>query len=135
MKKFADEFKTFAVKGNMIDLAVGVMVGGAFSKIASSFVNDVAMPIVGIFLGVNFSDWVIELPRLFGGDGEPNLLNLGLFVNTIIDFLIMALVAFVFVKTVNKLRKTKEETPAPPAPSKQEELLSEIRDILKEKNS
>ena len=134
MKKFATEFKTFAVKGNMIDLAVGVMVGGAFSKIASSFVNDVAMPIVGIFLGINFSDWVIELPRLFGEDGEPNLLNLGLFVNTIIDFIIIAFVAFIFVKTVNKLRKKTEDAP-PPAPTKQEELLTEIRDLLKGKNN
>ena len=134
MKKFVHEFKTFAIKGNMIDLAVGVMVGGAFSKIASSFVSDVAMPIIGIFLGINFKEWTIELPRLFG-TGEPNLLNLGLFVNTIIDFLIMAFVAFIFVKAVNKLRKTKEETPPPPAPTKEEELLAEIRDILKEKNS
>ena len=133
MKKFIREFKTFAVKGNMIDLAVGVMVGGAFSKIASSFVGDVVMPLVGIFLGVNFKEWTIELPRLFG-TGEPNLLSLGLFLNTIIDFLIIAFVAFIFVKTVNKLRKPKEEAP-PPEPTKQEELLAEIRDILKEKNS
>jgi large conductance mechanosensitive channel len=134
MKKLLSEFKTFAVKGNVMDLAIGVIIGAAFSKIISSVVNDIAMPIIGMFIGgVDFSKWIIELPRFFN---QPNPIEfkIGIFINTVIEFLILAIVVFAFVKLINKLKKKKEEEPAaPPAPSKEELLLAEIRDILKEK--
>lgn len=136
MKKFFEEFKTFAVKGNVIDLAVGVIIGAAFSKIVSSVVNDIAMPFIGMFLGgIDFKNWVIELPRFFN---QPDAikLNLGVFINTVIEFLIISFVIFLFVKAVNKLKKKKEEAPAEaPAPSNEEVLLTEIRDLLKMQTS
>lgn len=139
IKKFASEFREFAVKGSVIDLAVGVMIGGAFSKIVSSFVNDVATPFIGMFLGgVDFKDWVIPLPRLFGQE-EPIDLNIGVFVNTVIEFFILALIVFLFVKLINRLKRIskkdeeKKEEPKPPEPTKEELLLAEIRDILKER--
>ncbi|NLM84825.1 MAG: large-conductance mechanosensitive channel protein MscL [Clostridiales bacterium] len=139
IKKFASEFREFAVKGSVIDLAVGVMIGGAFSKIVSSFVNDVATPFIGMFLGgVDFKDWVIHLPRLFGQE-EPIDLNIGVFVNTVIEFFILALIVFLFVKLINRLKRIskkdeeKKEEPKPPEPTKEELLLAEIRDILKER--
>jgi large conductance mechanosensitive channel len=138
LKKFAGEFREFAVKGSVIDLAVGVIIGGAFSKIVSSFVNDVATPFIGMFLGgVDFKDWAINLPRLFG-QPDPIVLNIGVFVNTIIEFVILALIVFLFVKLINRLKnikkvEEKKEEPKPPEPSKEELLLAEIRDILKER--
>jgi large conductance mechanosensitive channel len=114
------------------------MIGGAFSKIVSSFVNDVATPFIGMFLGgVDFKDWVIPLPRFFGQE-EPIGLNIGLFVNTIIEFVILALIVFLFVKLINRLKsrkkeEEKKEEPKPPEPTKEELLLTEIRDILKER--
>ena len=133
MKKLARELKEFAVKGNAFELAVGVIIGAAFGKIISSVVNDLAMPIVGTFLGgVDFSSWQIELPLLFA-QADPIYLNLGIFINTVIEFIIIALVVFAIVKSINKMKKKKEEAAAaaPPAPSKEEQILAEIRDILK----
>jgi large conductance mechanosensitive channel len=132
LSKFIKEFKEFAVKGNAIDLAVGVIIGAAFGKIIASIVKDLVMPFVGMFLGgVNFSTWVIELPRFFN-QPEPIYLNLGIFINTVIEFIIIALVIFCFIKAINKLKKKKEEAP-PPGPSKEEQLLTEIRDLLSRK--
>ena len=133
MKKLFKEFKEFAVKGNVIDLAVGVIIGAAFSSIVNSLVKDIAMPIIGMLTGgVDFSTWVITLPRLFGQQ-EPGTLNIGSFINTVVSFIILALVVFIIVKAINKLKKKEKEAPAaPPAPSKEEVLLAEIRDILKE---
>ncbi|MGA2841662.1 MAG: large-conductance mechanosensitive channel protein MscL [Steroidobacteraceae bacterium] len=122
------EFKEFAMKGNVIDLAVGVIVGAAFGKIVSSFVGDVIMPPLGVLIGgINFSDLAVTL----GTDpkGAPVLLKYGAFLQTVIDFLIIAFVIFIAVKGINKLKKP----PAPPAdapPPRQEILLEEIRDAL-----
>ena len=145
-----DEFKAFAIKGNAMALAVGTIIGAAFSTITKSLTDDIIMPIVSIFLGgVDFSELKIVLPRLWGAakldaDGNEilNTLNWGNFLSAVINFFILALVVFFLVKGLNKLaelgKKKEEEAPAappaPPAPSKEELLLSEIRDILKEKN-
>lgn len=134
---FFTEFKQFIARGNVLDLAVGVIIGGAFSSITSSLTADVIMPIVSIFLGgVDFSAMRFTLPNLFGVVSEtPNTLNYGNFLNAVINFLIMALVVFCIVKFFNSLhRKNEEETPPPPqpAPSPEETLLREIRDLLKE---
>ena len=133
VKKFASEFKTFAVKGNVIYLAVGVIIGAAFSKIISSIVNDIVMPFIGMFLGgVDFKSWVIELPRFFN-QPNPIKMNLGIFINTVIEFFILAIVVFIFVKAINRLKRKQAEAPAAPtAPTKEELLLAEIRDILKQ---
>ena len=146
-----EEFKTFAIKGNAMALAVGTIIGGAFSTITKSLTDDIIMPIVSIFLGgVDFSELKIVLPRLWGepkfdeaGNEILNTLNWGNFLSAIINFVILALVVFFIVKGLNKLAelgKKKEaeapaEPPAPPAPSAEEVLLTEIRDLLKEKNS
>ena len=145
--KWIDEFVAFAVKGNAMALAVGTIIGGAFSTITKSLTEDVIMPVVAIFLGgIDFSEIKITLPRLFGevpvdeaGNMIPNTLNIGNFLSAIINFLILALVVFFLVKGLNKLgdlHKKKEEAappPAPPEPSAEEKLLTEIRDLLKEK--
>ena len=103
------EFKTFALRGNVIDLAVGVIVGGAFSKITTSLVNDVLMPFIGMFLGgVDFSALSIQLPALFAGK-EPGVVNLGTFINTVIEFIILAFVVFMIVRMINKLREAEEK--------------------------
>jgi large conductance mechanosensitive channel len=141
MKKFLEEFKAFINKGNVLGLAVGVIIGGAFSTITTSLTNDVIMPIVSIFLGgVDFSNLKITLPTLFevAADAEPNTLNYGNFISAVINFFILALVVFFIVKAVNsamEMTKKKEETKpaAPPEPSAEEKLLTEIRDLLKEK--
>lgn len=132
VKKFVGEFKAFAMKGNVIDLAVGVIIGAAFSKIISSIVNDIVMPFVGMFLGgVDFKSWFIELPRFFN-QPEPIEMNLGLFINAVIEFLIIAFVVFIFVKAMNRFKRKQAEKPTePPAPSNEEKLLAEIRDLLK----
>ena len=127
--KFFKEFKEFAVKGNALDLAIGVIIGAAFGKIVASVVGDLVMPVIGMFLGgVDFSSWVIELPRFFS-QPEPNLLNLGIFINNVIEFIVIALVVFGIVKAINRFKRKKEEAPA--EPSKEEQLLTEIRDLLK----
>jgi len=135
--KFAKEFKEFISRGNVVDMAVGVIVGGAFSKIVTSLVNDIVMPLVGLILGgVNFST-LTTAPITPVNGGEPVAIAYGLFIQTVVDFLIIAFVIFMMVKMINKFRRKKEEPkapPAPPAPSKEEVLLTEIRDLLKEQN-
>lgn len=141
--KFFAEFKEFAMRGNVVDMAVGVVVGGAFGKITTSIVNDIIMPFVGMFIGgINFADWVIPLPHLYGPVPEtPNTLAIGNLISTILDFLIIAFVIFLFVRGINRLRARKakqEEAPAPapdPEPTKEELLLTEIRDLLAKKNN
>lgn len=137
---FLQEFKAFAVKGNAIDMAVGVIIGGAFGKIVSSIVNDLIMPPIGWMIGgVDFKDLKIELPINplsveEGVEAVPVTLNYGNFLQTTLDFIIIAFCVFLLVRLVMKLSKKKEEAPAaPPAPSKEEVLLTEIRDLLKEK--
>ena len=133
---FAAEFKKFIARGNVIDLAVGVIIGGAFSAITASLTSDVIMPVVSIFLGgVDFSAMKLVLPNLFGVVTDaPNTLNYGNFLNAVINFLIMAFAVFLIVKGINTLHRKKEVAPPPhPAPSKEELLLAEIRDLLKEK--
>jgi len=133
MKKFLTEFKTFAVKGNMIDMAVGMIIGGAFTAFVNSIVGNIATPLIGILIGVDFKEWEIILPRIYG-NAEPSTLGIGVFLNSIISFVIVAFTVFLFVRTLNKFRKKQEEAPAPPPePTKEELLLTEIRDILKEK--
>ena len=144
-----DEFLTFAVKGNAMALAVGTIIGAAFSTITKSLTDDIIMPIIAIFMGgIDFSEMKIVLPRLFGdpvldeaGNEILNTLNYGNFISAIINFVILALVVFFLVKSLNKLsdmtKKKEEEKPAepaaPPAPSAEEVLLTEIRDLLKNK--
>ena len=126
------EFKDFAVRGNVIDMAVGIIIGGAFGKIVSSFVADVVMPPVGVLLGgVDFAKLSITVKEATE-TAEAVKINYGSFLNTIIDFIIIAFVIFMVIKAINKMKKKEEEKPAaPPAPSKQEVLLTEIRDLLK----
>ncbi len=133
--KFMKEFKEFISRGNVVDMAVGVIVGGAFSKIVSSLVNDIIMPLVGLILGgINFST-LTTAPITPVNGGEPVAIAYGVFIQTIVDFIIIAFVIFVMVKLINKFRRKKEEAPkAPPEPSKEEVLLTEIRDLLKEQN-
>ena len=140
-----DEFAAFAIKGNAMALAVGTIIGAAFSTITKSLTDDIIMPIVSIFMGgIDFSEMKIVLPRLFSepilddsGKEILNTLNYGNFISAVINFLILALVVFFLVKTLNKVtelgRKKEEEAPAePPKPSAEELLLTEIRDLLKE---
>ncbi len=140
--KFLKEFKEFAMRGNVIDMAVGVVIGGAFGKITTSIVNDIIMPFVGMFIGgINFADWTITLPHLYGPVPEtPNTLAIGNLISTVLDFLIIAFVIFLFVRLINRLRslRAKEEAieeaveAAEPEPTKEELLLAEIRDLLRE---
>ena len=137
MSKFVQEFKEFAVKGNAVDMAVGVIIGGAFGKIVSSIVDDVIMPPIGYIIGgVNFSDLKVVLPPLIEGQ-ESASINYGNFIQTILDFVIIAFCVFMLVKGINKLKKqepAKPEEPAPaPEPSAEEKLLTEIRDMLAKK--
>jgi large conductance mechanosensitive channel len=127
---FASEFKEFAMKGNVVDLAVGVIIGGAFGKIVSSFVGDVVMPLLGkIVGGVDFSTLGLSLGMAADGKSEI-MLKYGVFLQTIFDFLIIALAIFMAIKALNKLKKPDPAAPPPPPPA-QEVLLSEIRDLLK----
>lgn len=151
---FLSEFKQFALKGNVMDMAVGVIIGGAFGKIVSSLVNDILMPPIGALLGnTDFSDLKIDISRvrdvtasaadLVTGDAkevaeaaEPIYWNYGAFIQQCVDFTILAFCVFLMVKLMNRLMKKKEEAPAPapapePAPTKEELLLTEIRDLLK----
>jgi large conductance mechanosensitive channel len=131
------EFKTFAMKGNVVDLAVGVIIGGAFGKIVTSLVNDVIMPPIGLLTsGINFKDIKLTIKdAVLEGDKvvkEAVTLNVGNFINITIEFLIVAFAIFLVVKTINSFRKKEEEAPAaPPAPTNEEVLLGEIRDLLK----
>lgn len=129
--KIIDEFKKFIMRGNVIDLAVGVIIGGAFGKIVSSFVNDILMPPIGVLLGgVNFTD--LKLVMGYGRDGNPITLNYGNFLQTSIDFLLIAAAIFLMIKTINAMQKKEEEKPSSSAiVPNQEKLLMEIRDLLK----
>ena len=143
--KFWGEFKEFAIKGNMFDMAIGVIIGAVFKDLVTSFTDNIIMPIISIFTGsIDFSSWKIALPTLFGEKLDPetgeviiNYLNVGNFISSVISFVILAFVIFLMVKGMNTLRergKKKEEAPAaPPEPSNEEKLLTEIRDLLKEK--
>ena len=136
---FVKEFKDFAMKGNVIDLAVAVIIGGAFGKIVSSFVADIVMPLIGLLLGgVNFADlkWVIKEAVMENGVEKvaAATLNYGNFIQVTIDFLIIALAIFMAIKAMNSMKKKEEPAPeAPAAPSAEETLLGEIRDLLKTK--
>lgn len=136
---FLAEFRTFIARGNVLDLSVGVIIGGAFSSITGSLTADVIMPLVSIFLGgVDFSAMKITLPNLFGVVTDtPNTLNYGNFINAVINFLIMALVVFCIVKFFNSLHKKQEAAPPPPPPepSAEEKLLAEIRDLMREQSA
>ncbi len=125
------EFRDFAMRGNVVDMAVGIVVGGAFGKITKSFVSDVLMPPIGMLLGnVDFSDLSIQLQAAAEGT-EAVAIRYGAFINTVLDFLIIAFAIFLVVKAMNAAKKKEEEAPAaPPAPSKEEVLLTEIRDAL-----
>ncbi|SEK70361.1 large conductance mechanosensitive channel [Atopomonas hussainii] len=129
-----NEFKAFAVKGNVVDMAVGIIIGAAFGKIVSSFVGDVVMPPLGLLIGgVDFSDLAITL-KAAEGDLPAVVMSYGKFIQTVVDFTIVAFAIFMGVKAINRLKKEEEAAPAaPPAPSAEEKLLSEIRDLLKEK--
>lgn len=132
---FIKEFKEFAVKGNVIDMAVGVIIGGAFGKIVASLVNDIIMPAVSVITGgVNFKDLKIVLsPAVPEKEIAEVAINYGMFIQNIFDFLIISMCIFVMIKGINSLKK-KEQAPEEPAePSNEEKLLSEIRDLLKKK--
>jgi large conductance mechanosensitive channel len=137
MSSFIQEFKEFAVKGNAVDMAVGVIIGGAFGKIVSSIVDDIIMPPIGYLIGgVNFTDLKFELPKVAieGVELAPATINYGNFIQTLIDFIIIAFCVFLLVKGINSLKKEKPaepEAPAAPEPTAEEKLLTEIRDLLK----
>ena len=141
MKKFFEEFKKFAMRGNVIDLAVGVVIGGAFGKITTSIVNDIIMPVIGVLTGgLNFGDWKIVLKQaVLDAEGvvtNPEVaITFGNTISVILDFIIIAFAVFCLVKGINTLHRKKEEAPAappaPPEPSAEEKLLTEIRDLLK----
>ncbi len=139
---FLKEFKAFALKGNVMDMAVGVIIGGAFGKIVTSLVNDIIMPPIGILVGgVDFTNLKLVIKKAViegGAEVAPAVTwNYGAFIQQVVDFTILAFCVFMMVKVMNKLLKKEEKKPAtppaPPAPSKEEVLLTEIRDILKEK--
>lgn len=130
MKKFMEEFKQFIARGNVMDMAVGVIIGGAFSAITTSLINDIVMPVLGIFTGsISFAALSVTV------NGAE--IAYGNFIQAILNFLIMAFVVFCLIKAINSFHRKKEEAPAeepaPPEPSAEEKLLTEIRDLLKEK--
>lgn len=136
---FFKEFKEFAMRGNVMDMAVGIIIGGAFGKIVSSLVSDIIMPPIGVLLGgVDFSELKLTLQQAHtdaAGELIPAVtINYGIFINTIIDFTVVAFAIFLMIKAINSFHRKKADEPAaPPAPTKEEELLMEIRDILKKK--
>ncbi|GAB6168885.1 large-conductance mechanosensitive channel protein MscL [Clostridium carnis] len=137
-KKFINEFKEFAMKGNIIDLAVGVVIGGAFNKIVSSLVKDIIMPSIGVLTGgVNFEHLSFVLKPAI--DGKPEvILTYGIFIQNVVDFLIIALSIFVMIKVINKMNRQKEEVKKEEETvkiSKEEELLTQIRDLLAKQNN
>ena len=148
MKKFMEEFKTFAMRGNVIDMAVGVVIGGAFGKISTSIVNDIIMPVVSLITGgIDFTAWKIVLKEavMENVDGAmvetaPAVaINFGSTIAVIVDFIIVAFAVFCMIKFLNNLHRKKEEpapepeAPAEPEPTAEEKLLAEIRDLLKDK--
>ena len=134
MKTFFEEFKSFAMRGNVVDLAIAVVVGAAFGKIVTSFTNDIIMPVLGLLTGgIDFSAmaWILKEAT---DTAEAVTIGYGLFINSIISFLIIAFAVFVVMKQINRMKKQEEEVPAePPQPSSEEVLLTEIRDLLKAK--
>lgn len=128
------EFKEFAMKGNVVDMAVGVIVGAAFGKIVTSLVGDVLMPPIGVLLGgMDFSSLAATIYE--GADGKPVMISYGKFIQTIVDFTIVAFVIFMALKGINKLKRPAPAADAPPpGPTKDQELLTEIRDLLKSRN-
>lgn len=131
------EFKTFAVKGNVVDMAVGIIIGAAFGKIVSSFVEDVVMPPLGMLIGgVNFSDLAVTLKEAAEGTAAVTV-NYGKFIQTVFDFTIIAFAIFIAVKAINSMKKKEEAAaappPSPPGPTAEEKLLTEIRDLLRAK--
>ena len=142
MKKIAREFKEFIMRGNVLDMAVGVIIATAFGNITNTLINNVIMPFIGWVIGdIDLASLDIVLrPAVMEGDAvvkEALVLGIGTFISAIINFILIALIVFVIVKAFNKLHKKKEEEPAPaaePEPTKEELLLTEIRDLLKEKN-
>jgi large conductance mechanosensitive channel len=139
LKSFTKEFKTFAIKGNVIDLAVGTIIGAAFGKIVTSVINDLVMPPIGMAIGgtkFNNLKFVLKHAHKDGaGTEHPEVaIMYGNFIQTAVDFTILAFIIFVMVKAINKLKRKEEEIPAPPAePTNEEKLLAEIRDLLKNK--
>lgn len=139
---FISEFKTFAMRGNVVDLAVGVVIGGAFGKIVTALVEGVLMPVLGVLMGgINISAkaWTIQ-PAVLGPDGKEIaaavLFKYGAFLQSVIDFIIVAFAIFVFIKGMNKLKKKEEDKPTPPPePAEDVKLLTEIRDLLKASNT
>ncbi len=137
MKKFLQEFKEFAMRGNVLDMAVGVVVGGAFSKIVTSLVNDLVMPLLGLVIGkINFATLSVTFPPAREG-ADPVVLAYGSFLQTVFEFLVIALCVFCAVRLINKLshKKKEEPKPEPPKGPTSEELLAEIRDLLKKQAS
>lgn len=132
MKSILKEFKEFAMRGNVIDMAVGIIIGAAFGKIVTSLVTDVIMPPIGLLLGgVDFSEIMITLKQAVGEEPAVTM-NIGVFINTVIEFIIVAFSIFMVVKGMNSMKKKEEEKPAePPKPSEEVVLLQEIRDALK----
>nr|WP_144405935.1 large-conductance mechanosensitive channel protein MscL [Kangiella geojedonensis] len=126
------EFKKFAMKGNVVDMAVGIVIGAAFGKIVSSFVNDILMPPIGMLIGgVDFSDLAFTLQEAVGEEAAVTI-NYGSFIQTALDFIIIAFAIFMVVKGMNRMKKKEEAKPAePPKPTNEEVLLAEIRDLLK----
>lgn len=139
MSNFISDFKAFVMRGNVVDMAVGIIIGGAFGKIVSALVNDIIMPVVGLFMGgLNFTDlkyviWPAELDAKGAVVKPESVLAYGDFIQTTVDFLIIAFAIFLMIKAIAKLQKPKVEAPAaPPAPSNEEVLLTQIRDLLKD---
>ncbi len=129
--KLVDEFKAFVMRGNVLDMAVGVIIGGAFGKIVTSLVNDIFMPIIGMIIGnIDFTTLEIKIGEPVEG-AEQAAIKYGMFIQEIVNFLIIALCIFMFIKLISKIQKKKDEAPAPaPEPTKEEVLLTEIRDAL-----
>mgnify|MGYP001034572233 CR=1 FL=1 len=142
MKKFFEEFKTFAMRGNVLDMAVGVVIGGAFGKISTSLVNDIIMPLISLITGsIDFSAWKLVLEQAVV-DAQGNVVtpevavNYGNLISVVLDFIIIAFAIFCVIKGINRLHKKPAEAPAaPPEPSAEEKLLTEIRDLLKEQGN
>lgn len=132
MKALLSEFKTFALRGNVLDLAIGIVIGAAFGKIVSALVDHLLMPPIGLLIGgVDFSDLAITL-RAASEEGPAVALGIGLFLNALVQFLIIAFAVFLLVKALNRLRREQEAAPPPPPPpSREAELLAEIRDLLR----
>jgi large conductance mechanosensitive channel len=136
---FAKEFKEFALRGNVVDLAIAVIIGGAFGRIVTSLVNDIIMPPIGLALGgVDFKDLMVVLREAYldpaGVEINAVTINYGMFFQTLIDFLIIAFIIFLAIRAMSRLQKKEEAAPVPPpAPSKEEKLLEDIRDILRDK--